>query len=91
LGDAALDEDAGEANERGGRTGGTLRGGRGGSLRSGEGLDLVTIVTVRLTNGLDARYAGAGGGVETGNGSGLAGTMVGEETVPVRRSGWIGG
>jgi hypothetical protein len=49
-----VDEDAGEGNERGGRTGGTLRGGRGGSLRSGEGLDLVVIVAVRLTNGLEA-------------------------------------
>ena len=53
-GDIPLDEDVGDGNERGGRTGGTLRGGRGGSLRSGEGLDLVGIVVVRFTKGLDA-------------------------------------
>lgn len=47
LGEGSLDVDAEEGNERGGRTGGTLRGGRGGNLRSGEGLDLATTVAVR--------------------------------------------
>jgi hypothetical protein len=43
-----------DTSERGGGTGGILRGGRGGNLRSGEGLDLVATAAARATNGLDA-------------------------------------
>jgi hypothetical protein len=51
---AALGMDTEGGAERGGRRGGTLRGGRGGSLRSGEGFNLAAAAAARATNGLDA-------------------------------------